>query len=115
MAARDIYVDNVLRERWDDTARAFTAWNASGAQTSTRPYTAAENAAADAQAAQATRDGNTSGIRTKLQTAIDANATYLAVTAPTNAQVVAQVARLTREATGLMRLELNATDTTDGT
>jgi hypothetical protein len=50
------YVGGVLRERWDDTTRTYTAWNASGVQTATRPYTAAENAAADAAAAAAAAD-----------------------------------------------------------
>lgn len=48
----ETYTDGVLRERWDDTTRTYKAWNASGQQTSTRPYTAAENAAADAALAQ---------------------------------------------------------------
>lgn len=47
------YQGGVLRERWDDTTRTYTAWNASGVQTSTRPYDAAENALADAAVASA--------------------------------------------------------------
>jgi hypothetical protein len=49
----NVYVDGVLRERWDDTARVYTAWDAQGVQTTSRPYTAAENAAADAAIARA--------------------------------------------------------------
>lgn len=40
--------NGTLRERWDDDTRTYTEWDAEGAQTSTRPYTAEENAAADA-------------------------------------------------------------------
>lgn len=39
---RDVRVNNVLRERWDDGSRTVTLYDAAGAQTSTRPYTAAE-------------------------------------------------------------------------
>lgn len=48
------YVSGIVRERYDDVARTYTAYNAAGAQTSTRPYTAAENANADAAAVTAT-------------------------------------------------------------
>lgn len=47
---RDIYVNEVLRERWNDTTRTYTSWNAQGVQTLQRAYTAAENAAADTAA-----------------------------------------------------------------
>lgn len=43
-----IYSGGTLREAWDDATRTFTEYNAQGQQTSTRPYTAGENAAADA-------------------------------------------------------------------
>ena len=45
---RESYDQNgVLRERWDDTTRTYTAWDANGVQTQLRPYSAAENAEAD--------------------------------------------------------------------
>ena len=45
----NIYSDGgILREKWDDDARQVTFYDATGTQTSTRPYTAGENAAADA-------------------------------------------------------------------
>ena len=43
---RDTVINGVLRERWDDAVRTVTTW--SDGQTFTRPYTATENAAADA-------------------------------------------------------------------
>lgn len=49
--ASDTYQSGVLRERYDDVARTYTSWDAAGVQTSTRPYTTAENAAADAAVA----------------------------------------------------------------
>lgn len=49
----EVYADGRLRERWDDATRTYTAWDANGVQTSTRPYNSAENAAADAAVAAA--------------------------------------------------------------
>lgn len=48
MMNREHYVLGVLRERWEDTKRKYTEYDAQGQQTSTRPYTTEENAAADA-------------------------------------------------------------------
>ena len=52
MSVNGTYIEGVLREQWDDDTRTFTAYDAQGQQTSTRPYTAEENAAADAALAQ---------------------------------------------------------------
>jgi hypothetical protein len=51
-------------------------------------------------------------LRARALTALDANKTYLATT-PTQAQVVAQVAALTRQTNGLIRMVLAALDDTD--
>lgn len=58
---------------------------------------------------------NAATLRDRGIAALDANATFLALAAPTNAQVVAHVQRLTRECSGLIRLELNQLDDTTGT
>jgi hypothetical protein len=50
-----IHASGVIRERGDDTTRTVTTYDASGTATSTRPYTADENAAADAAAVEARR------------------------------------------------------------
>lgn len=47
--------------------------------------------------------------------ALAANATFLALAAPSTAQAVAQVGLLTRECNGLIRLLLGALDSTAGT
>ena len=49
----ETYIDGILRERRDDTARTVTTYDETGAVASTRPYTAEENAAADAAVAEA--------------------------------------------------------------
>lgn len=53
MSTTERFRDGVLREKWDDATRTYTAYDATGKQTSTRPYTTAENTAADAAAVQA--------------------------------------------------------------
>lgn len=59
------------------------------------------------------RNGAT--LRDRAAQALAANATFLGLGAPSNAQVLAQVQRLTRECSGIIRLLLGQLDTTDGT
>lgn len=54
-------------------------------------------------------------LRDRAHAALAANATYLALAPPTTVQAVAQVERLTRECSGLIRLALNLVDSLDGT
>lgn len=51
----DSYVDNTLRERWDDDSRTYTEWDETGTVVVSRPYTQAENDQADAEADQNAR------------------------------------------------------------
>ena|SRR5438128_9887184 len=54
-------------------------------------------------------------ILNRASAALAANATYQAIASPTTAQAVAQVALLTREVNGIIRLLLAQFDTTTGT
>lgn len=57
-----------------------------------------------------TTAANAETLRDRAAQALVANRTFLAIGAPSNAQVVAQVQRLTRECSALIRLALGAVD-----
>lgn len=61
------YINSVLREEWNDVTRLYTTWDENGLQTSQRPYTAEENATADASAQVALEEDNKSTIETNLE------------------------------------------------
>ncbi len=54
-------------------------------------------------------------LRSRAQAALAANATFLALPAPTATQVRDQTILLTKECNGLIRLALNLLETTNGT
>lgn len=62
-----------------------------------------------------TPGANSATILQRAQAALDANAAFLALGAPTNAQTLAQVQLLTRECTGLIRIALGLTEDATGT
>jgi hypothetical protein len=77
-------------------------------------YDAREAAAPAIEAATQAQRTNGAALRQRAQGALAANAAYLALSPPTQAQVVAQVAALTRQDSALIRLYLGALDTTAG-
>lgn len=108
------FINGVLRERWNDTTRTYTAWNASGVQTSTRPYTTAENTAADAAAATALLSANQGTIRQNL---IADQVAMQAIIDDTNANIRSdpsqEIKSLSRAVRRLTRLTLNDYSGTD--
>jgi hypothetical protein len=58
-------------------------------------------------------EANDATIRQQANNALDNNRTYLALGAPTNAQVVAQVRGLTQQLNGVVRLVLGKLDGTN--
>lgn len=108
-----IYVDNRLREFWDDATRTYKTFDTVGTQTSSRAYTAAENTVADAQAADRAIQVNRMTLEEQAAQALAGNRAFLAIASPSNAQVLAQTKALTRQNNGIIRLLLNLNDGTD--
>ena len=114
-----------LREQWSADTRTYTAWDATGAQTATRAFTAAENAEADAYLAALSRDGNRDTLTTQvgadlavLRTSIDTLQTIVdkannQVTAADTKQVARECRRLARQMVALTRLATGDVSSTD--
>jgi hypothetical protein len=97
----------------DPTPAGYTAWDASGNVTSTRALTQAESDALAVQDTANTQATNKATIQQQAQTALTNNQTYLAIASPTTAQAVSQVAALTRQLDGVIRLLLQKFDATN--
>jgi hypothetical protein len=102
-------------EEHNDASSTVTRWNDAGTLIESRPYTAQEIAEAAASAVEVAKVSNRRTVEDRATQALAANATYLAIASPTNAQNLAQIRLLTRECSGIIRLLLNQLDTTDGT
>jgi hypothetical protein len=120
MASNRVIRDGVLREQWtnatqgaDPTPAGYTAWDASGNQTTSRALTAAEATWLAGIDTANTQAANKATIQQQAQTALTNNQTHVAIASPTNAQVVAQVQALTKQMNGVIRLLLNQLDATN--
>lgn len=99
---------NIVEQVTDngDGTGTRTVYDADGNVTSTEQVTGLPVERAE--------DRNQRTVEDRLRSALDANRTYLAIATPTAAQQRAQVARLTRQNTALIRRLLrDLTDTSD--
>lgn len=103
----------ILRKRWDDSARTYTEWDEAGQVIESRPYTTEENAEADLRATAEAEESNKRTIESQAVTALTSNRAYLDIVGPSQAEAVAQVADLTQQMNGVIRLLLNRLDATD--
>jgi hypothetical protein len=78
-------------------------------------YDARLAAAPGVEAAVQAQRVNGASLRQHVVQALTDNAAYLTIPSPAAGQVAAQVARLTRQQTGIIRLLVNALDSTAGT
>lgn len=122
MSDTNTYTDDngVIRDRWVDATRLHHLYDEAGvelpAPASPVPYTAAENAGADLRTVNATTAANEATLRERARAAIAANNAWLGrSSAPTNAQTLAHIDRLTKECTALIRLAVRELASTEGT
>lgn len=107
----------ITNRQVDLTALPFEAtmrWDGTTAEIEAARPSSELQAAVDA-ASLNLRDENAKTLRQRADAALAANATYLAIASPTNAQITAQVRRLTQENNAIIRLLVGKLDTTDGT
>lgn len=78
-----------------------------------QPYTVEENVAADDRSAAALAASNEQTLRQRATVALSTNAAFLDLSAPTNAQSLAQIKALTRQMNGLIRLAVGELSSTD--
>lgn len=98
--------DSSVTEQWDVPSRTYRRWE-NGVLVVERPFTDAENASADQQLADDARRATLADLQARARTAITADAAYLTAVAAgtvTTAQALQQVAALTRQVIGLIRL-----------
>jgi hypothetical protein len=79
---RTLYVDGVLRERWDDGRRIYTEWDQDGVQILMRPYTDAENAAADATIAEAQAEADAAALAAQTEALVTSSLELSRANAP---------------------------------
>lgn len=98
-------------EQWDSDAGTYTNWDPLGNVLTARPLTDEEITAVNSAAISSSFTGNQQVITSRAWAAVAANNAYLAIPSPSSTQVAAQVAILTRECTGLIRLLLGTFET----
>ncbi|MEU1596216.1 hypothetical protein ABZ468_25990 [Streptomyces sp. NPDC005708] len=102
--------DASVVEQWDVPARTYRRYD-HGALVEERPFTDTENASADQAIADTSRRANAGALLERARSDLATNTAYLdKVTAglATTDDAVAQVAELTRQAQGFIRLTVGA-------
>lgn len=72
---RQTIIAGIIREQWDDAAQVYTAYDATGVRTISRPYTAAEVTTAQQVAAQAALDTTRVSLDSKVRAAVKVGGT----------------------------------------
>lgn len=99
----------------NDTLRQVQVFDDQKNLLSSRAYTPAEIADADARAALTTAEVNKDALLAKAAAAIAGNITFLADTTVTTAEAVTQVQRLTRQLNVLLKIAVNDLQNQNGT
>lgn len=97
--------NNNVIERFDGDAGTYTKW-VDGSVVASRPLTADEADRLIEQDSEGVRSKNAVSIASAAKNALSANATFLAIGTPTNAQVAAQVRALTQQNNKIIRVVL---------
>jgi hypothetical protein len=114
MSTRVYHPGGAVARFWDDATRTYKTYSTSGAQTSTRPYTAEENARADAEAALDAADSNQRTIEVALDASlVDLNtiaeSTANATINQNPASYIKAIARILRRVIRLLIRRLDGT------
>ncbi|MFI0576129.1 hypothetical protein [Streptomyces tendae] len=102
--------DSSTLQQWDVPSRTYRRYEC-GALVEERPFTTEENASADRQIADTVRRATQAALLKQARTDLATNQAYLDLTATgtaTTDDAVAQVAELTRQAQGFIRLTVGA-------
>jgi hypothetical protein len=102
--------DGSVIEQWDVPSRTYRRYDC-GVLVEERPFSAAENASADQQIADEARRTTQAALLEQARTDLAANQAYLdsvAAGTATTGDAVTQVAALTRQAQGFIRLTVGA-------
>ena len=116
MGQIDYYFDTTqIAQEWNDATQTYTQFAKDGTVITTRPYTAAEIAQANASAAFVTATSNQATITANALAHLPTNISYLAVAVPSTAQVAAQLNAITKAVNALIYLVNEQFTTTQGT
>lgn len=108
MAVFDTVANGVVIRRYDDDNRLYYEWDGDGnVIINGEPYTPEQNADADSRSSTYIMTYNEAALHDRARTALTQNSAWLnRSAAPTNAQTLAHIDRLTRQMNSLLRMEI---------